>query len=110
MITPNLGRILTACDQRCGFSSEDADATTCGKPATWHICWGADMDCGLTCEPHMEVARTFAYLDRHQIGPDCDMPGAGWSFDEKRCTVEGVEHESHRSAALTLPLASGDER
>ena len=104
MITPHLGRVLTNGDQRCGFSPDDTEATTCPQPAAWHICWGADMECGLSCETHMALAQAFAYLDRHPVSPDCDMPGSEWSFDDKRCIVEGSGDTSQPSIAL--PLAS----
>ena len=107
MITPSLGRVLTGADQRCGFSPDDTPATTCREPATWHICWGSDIDVSLACKGHMPVAQGFAYLDRHEIGPDCDMPGASWDFDGKRCIVAGAEQTPVRSAEEPLPASSG---
>lgn len=107
MITPPLGRVLTSASQRCGFSPDDTDATTCFEPATWHICWGANMDAGLACGTHMVVAQSFAYLDRHEVGPDCDMPGASWDFDGKRCIVVGTEQAMTGHAEQPLPFISG---
>lgn len=46
-ITPPIGRVLDTTQQRCGFSPGDTDETTCNEPATWHICWRADMENGL---------------------------------------------------------------
>ncbi|MGW7617406.1 hypothetical protein ACWGLG_16370 [Streptomyces antimycoticus] len=107
MITPPLGRVLTSASQGCGFSPDDTDATTCFEPATWHICWGANMDASLACATHMDVAQTFAYLDRHEVGPDCDMPGAAWDFDGKRCIVVGIEQAATEHAEQPLPIISG---
>lgn len=106
MITPPLGRVLTSADRRCGFSPGDTDATTCFKPATWHICWNTDIDAGLACETHMPIAQNFAYLDRHEVGPDCDMPGASWDFDKKRCVVVGSESLAMQSAERPIPASS----
>lgn len=106
MITPSLGRVLTSAAQRCGFSPDDTDATTCFKPAIWHICWGSDIETGLACAKHMLIAQSFAYLDRHEVGPDCDMPGAAWDFDGKRCIVVGTEQAAAEHAEQPLPANS----
>ncbi|MGW4834763.1 hypothetical protein [Streptomyces globisporus] len=107
MITPSLGRFLTSASQRCGFSPDDTDATTCFEPATWHICWSTEIDTGLACPKHMPIAQSFAYLDRHEVGSDCDMPGASWDFDGKRCIVAGTEQAATRHAEQPLPSALG---
>lgn len=106
MITPSLGRFLNSASQRCGFSPDDTDATTCFEPATWHICWDTDIETGLACETHMPVAQKFAYLDRHDVGPDCDMPGASWDFDNKRCCVVGIEPAAANRAEQPIPASS----
>lgn len=86
-ITPPIGRLLDTTLQRCGFSPGDTDETTCNEPATWHICWEANMENGLACDEHMAYAQRYAYLDRHKVVPDCTMPGSMWDFDGKRCIV-----------------------
>lgn len=60
----------------------------CGKPGEWHIQWGPGPDASgsFACAEHMERIRAhFVYLDRHQVGPDCNMPGAIWTTG--RCRV-----------------------
>lgn len=64
------------------------------------------MDVSLACAMHMPVAQSFVYLDRHEVGPDCDMPGAAWDFDGKRCIVVGTEQTSAH-AERPLPAVSG---
>jgi hypothetical protein len=103
MITPPIGRLLDTSQQRCGFSPGDTDATTCNTPATWHICWGADLENGLACDEHMVYAQRYAYLDRHEITPDCSMPGSSWDFDGHRCLIEGVTDPEAAALALASP-------
>lgn len=81
-----LGRIVDTSRQQCSYSPGDTDATTCPKPATWHIAWDADLENGLACDEHMaEAERRWVYVDRHHVGHDCSMPGSTWYFEEKRC-------------------------
>lgn len=105
MITPPIGRLIDASQQRCGFSPGDTDETTCNAPATWHICWGADMENGLACDDHMTYAQRYAYLDRHKVGPDCSMPGSMWDFDEQRCIVTGTGTSEPAAIALRASTA-----
>ena len=100
-ITPPIGRILDTTQQRCGFSPGDTEEATCNAPATWHICWDATIENGLACDDHMTFAQRYAYLDRHQVVPDCTMPGSMWDFGNQRCIVEGVTEPE--TVALTLP-------
>lgn len=101
MITPPIGRILDTSQQRCGFSPGDTDETTCNAPATWHIVWDVDLENGLACDQHMTCAQQYAYLDRHEVTPDCSIPGSMWDFDGRRCLVEGATDSD--AAALALP-------
>ena len=101
MITPPIGRLLDTSQQRCGFSPGDTEETTCNAPATWHICWDASLENGLACNDHMIYAQQYVYLDRHEVTPDCSMPGSLWDFDGHRCIVEGVTDAE--SAALSQP-------
>ncbi|MFJ3507835.1 hypothetical protein [Streptomyces luteogriseus] len=80
-----LGRDLAHRGQKCSHSPSDTKATDCPNDATWHIMWTTDGDVGLSCTPHMDVARRFVFVDSHRVGPDCAMPGALWDLDGKRC-------------------------
>lgn len=104
-ITPPIGRILDTGLQRCGFSPGDTDETTCNEPATWHICWEANMENGLACDAHMAHAQRYAYLDRHKVVPDCTMPGCMWDFDGKRCTVPGTDEPATATTDLLVDTA-----
>ncbi|MFH9579114.1 hypothetical protein ACH4MO_14085 [Streptomyces globisporus] len=104
MITPPLGRILDTSRQRCTFSPGDTDEATCKTPASWHVAWSADMENGLACDEHMAVAQQYAYLDRHQVGGDCSMPGSSWDFDRKRCFIDGCSSPESAVAEQSMPL------
>ena len=90
-LTPTIGRIMDTSSQPCTYSPSDTDASDCGRPAIWHICWDAGIENGLACDEHMTLAQQFVYLDRHRVGPDCAMPGSRWLFDEQRCVVPGSD-------------------
>lgn len=96
-----LGRIVDSRHRKCGHSPGDNPGTDCPADATWHIMWNTDSEVGLACDPHMEVARRYVFLDSHRIGPDCDMPGTLWDFDEKRCVYP--DEPAAETAAAELP-------
>lgn len=102
-ITPPIGRLVDDGQHRCGFSPGDTEETTCNAPATWHICWDADLENGLACDEHMAYAQQYAYLDRHPVVADCSMPGSMWDFDEKRCSFPGSDTPALASVAVSLP-------
>ncbi|WP_405676756.1 hypothetical protein OG292_19175 [Streptomyces sp. NBC_01511] len=72
--------------QSCGYKPSGAPED-CGKPATWHVMWDRDPhDNSLTCDEHMTlIQQRWVYDDRHPVVADCTMPGALWSYPEKRC-------------------------
>jgi hypothetical protein len=102
-LTPPIGRILDTSRQTCTYSPGDTDASTCTKPATWHIAWDADLENGLACDEHMAYAKQYAYVDRHPVGVDCSMPGSTWYFDEKRCGYPGEQTLAVEHAVADLP-------
>ncbi|WP_282686303.1 MULTISPECIES: hypothetical protein [unclassified Streptomyces] len=106
-ITPSLGRFVDGSSHRCTYSPSDTDAADCGHPATWHIAWTVELDCGLACDTHMAAARRFPYLDRHPLSPDCAMPNARWHFDDQRCHVPG--DDSPLLAAATQTRTAAEE-
>lgn len=81
-----LGRDVRLRGRKCGHSPRDVPATDCQSNATWHIAWDTNLENGLACDPHMDEARTrYVFVDSHRVGPDCQMPGVVWDFDNKRC-------------------------
>ncbi|MDX2848214.1 hypothetical protein [Actinacidiphila glaucinigra] len=83
-ITPRLTPIPVDGTTPCGRIAADA-AQPCAEPARWHIQWLPGHG-SFACAAHMvEARRLFAYVDRHQVGPDCNMPGALWAAG--RCAV-----------------------
>lgn len=89
-----LGRDVRLRGRKCGYSPGDVPATDCPADATWHIAWDTDLENGLACDEHMAVARTrYVFADAHRVGPDCQMPGALWDFDNKRCTCPDTTAE-----------------
>ncbi|MFF3928208.1 hypothetical protein [Streptomyces hirsutus] len=101
-----LGRTMDAGRQQCTYSPGDIPANDCGAQATWHILWAPNGDAGLACDPHMAEARhRFVFTDSHRVGPDCDMPGTAWSFDEKRCFHPGELVTV--TAAVEVPVREG---
>jgi len=95
-----LGRDVAHRGQKCGHSPADSAATDCTADATWHILWTADGDAGLACDPHAAVARQrFVFVDFHRVGPDCNMPGAWWDHDRRRCLYPDEKPTEHATAA-----------
>ncbi|MFF3564868.1 hypothetical protein ACFYXS_32990 [Streptomyces sp. NPDC002574] len=83
-ITPRLTPIPIDGTTPCG-RLETGATRPCGGPAEWHVQWLPGHG-SFACGPHMaEARRLFAYIDRHRVGPDCNMPGALWA--PGRCAV-----------------------
>lgn len=65
----------------------------CGKEPVLHVAWSLDdegCDGGFVCAEHApELGVRWTYLQAHEPGVDCGMPGAAWFFDENRCAYEG---------------------
>lgn len=58
----------------------------CGKPPVMHVLWDAEMENGMVCATHVhELGSAWAYLQTHELGPDCGMPNSHWFFDENVC-------------------------
>ncbi|MFD7465088.1 hypothetical protein [Streptomyces tendae] len=95
-----LGRIVDFRHRKCGHSPGDNPSTDCPADATWHIMWNTDREVGLACDPHMDVARRYVFVDSHRIGPDCAMPGALWEVDGQRCVYP--DEPSGEAAAATV--------
>ncbi|MEU4165589.1 hypothetical protein AB0F46_01725 [Streptomyces sp. NPDC026665] len=72
-------------EQTCGYKTQGMTCA-CGRAATWHVMWDSLLDNSLTCDEHMElIQRSWVYDDRHPVVADCAMPGALWSYPDKRC-------------------------
>ncbi|MFD8577184.1 hypothetical protein ACFV1H_17865 [Streptomyces virginiae] len=101
---PNLSPAPLKGNPTCGHRYE-GDATTCGRPATWHVAWTlvTPADFTLFCDEHLAAANAqTVYADRHPAEIVCDMPGFGWVIaDPSRCvllTTVDVEHCVHSRA------------
>ncbi|MFJ9128906.1 hypothetical protein ACIRJS_32875 [Streptomyces sp. NPDC102340] len=97
-----LGRDVRLRGRKCGYSPGDAPVTDCQADAAWHIAWDTDLENGLACDPHMTLVRArYMFVDAHRISPDCQMPGAHWDFDNKRCIVPDAPAELTAAAEQT---------
>lgn len=89
-------------DQTCAYKPSEA-IEDCGKPATWHVMWDAELDNSLTCDEHMAlIQQRWMYADRHPVTADCTMPGALWVFLNDRC--EFPELESSVAGCAEIPV------
>lgn len=101
---PPLGRFIDGSrSRRCGHSPGDTLSTDCPADATWHIMWNSGGEVSLACDRHMARARRFVFLDSHHIGPDCDMPGALWDLDNRRC----VYPDEPETESVAVEMAAG---
>lgn len=58
----------------------------CGKPAVRHVIWDAEMENSFVCDEHLaEVGKVWAFYARHEVGPDCAMPGSEFFEEENVC-------------------------
>ncbi|MFB8183550.1 hypothetical protein ACFC8N_47930 [Streptomyces sp. NPDC055966] len=88
VITPDLEPRPDTGEPTCGYADDDGSgvrsAEPCGRSGTWHIAWRLATElhgaqCSFVCDVHMEaVAHHFVFADRHQVGPNCAMPGTLW--------------------------------
>ena len=60
----------------CGWRYEREQ---CGAPAAWHMVIEVDVSAGnqcvFLCGEHEDRV---PYIERHHVGPNCDMPMATW--------------------------------
>ena len=87
----------------------------CGKPATWHVIWTADMENGLCCDEHMaEVRREWAFYAAHPYEMVCSIRGCRFIEEENRCVVDDDDLglEATESVAEPVPVGalSSDEK
>lgn len=73
------------------------DVSPCGEPGYWHIQWTTQNgqrpgSSSFACTGHTLAAERFAFMARHRVGPDCNMPGARWSA--ARCYVPHPDPEN----------------
>lgn len=66
------------------------DGRNCGAMPVMHVLWDAEtMENGVVCEEHVkELGARWAFVQAHDLGPDCGMPGANWHFEENTCRCE----------------------
>ncbi len=85
------------------------NAKLCGKEPFLHVLWDDEMENGFVCTDHVaELDRkNWIPVDQHEVGPDCGMPGAFWSFDEKRCYVPDQGDEA--AVESRVPVLAGAE-
>lgn len=94
---PDRGAVADPSAQTCMYGTNPDPG--CGAPGAWHIAWDKGRQ-SISCNEHMTVTEgRWMYLDRHQLSPDCGMPGARWMPD--RCEVPGTQ--SHMTEALAEP-------
>lgn len=65
----------------------------CGKTPVMHVAWLVDdegVDAGFVCGEHAgELGTVWDFVQKHEPGADCGMPGAAWFFGENVCRCEG---------------------
>jgi hypothetical protein len=76
----------------------------CGRSATFHVIWTAEMDNGLCCDDHMEEARRrWRCYAHHDYDPGfCSHPQASFEFSINKCVIplEDVDWDAHVAAEL----------
>lgn len=80
----------------------------CGKTPFLHVCWQMDnagADCGFVCDQHTRelTERGWDGIQAHEIGPDCQMPGALWDFDANRCYVPDTTTDTQVTEKEAVP-------
>lgn len=73
----------------------------CGREATWHIMWTADMENGLACDEHAQEARElWVFYAIHEYESACSMAdmGAMYFHDINRCLLPGDLREIKAAA------------
>ena len=101
-----LGRFVDDRARMCTYSPDDTPSTDCDTPATWHIMWNVEAEVSFACDPHMDQARSrFAFVDSHQLGSDCGIPGALWDLDNQRCLYPD---EADAASQAELQLVAHD--
>lgn len=82
----------------------------CGDPPFLHVCWelvdnGTAAQAGFVCERHaIELTRMgWNGVQAHEIGPDCQMPGAVWDFEANRCYVPETDAANEVTTRETIP-------
>ncbi|MEV6147046.1 hypothetical protein [Streptomyces sp. NPDC051992] len=87
-IIPDLTPRPDTAEPACGYVEDDESgikgSEPCGRPGTWHIAWRLASEvggaqCAFVCDAHMDaVSHHFVFADRHEVGPNCGMPGTLW--------------------------------
>lgn len=90
------------------FNNDFRHPVYCGKPATWHIMWTADLENGIACDEHAQEARErWVFYAIHEYEPACSMAdfGAVYVHAINRCVIDGdpsleaaAEQEVHADA------------
>ncbi|MFF7130003.1 hypothetical protein [Streptomyces sp. NPDC008240] len=84
----------------CGYTEDEPDTEPCGQPGTWHIAWQLATPqhgarCAFVCDLHMRAVNDqFVYADRHEVSPNCGMPGTRWFrswLSDAKCAVAADE-------------------
>jgi hypothetical protein len=91
----------------CAYTPSGDPADDCGRLATWHVLWDASFKSSLACDEHMGlVTMRWVYDDRHVAGSDCNMPGALWRFDLKKCEVPGFGSSGFLAVVTEMECAA----
>lgn len=100
-----LGRV---CSRALTWPQKQGDPV-CGKEPFLHVVWDDDMANGFVCVEHATEldAQGWIPVDQHEVGADCGMPGALWSFKDKRCYVPEANEESELVAEAVHLLPAG---
>jgi hypothetical protein len=62
----------------------------CGELPVMHVLWDMEMENGMVCAEHVkELGSTWAFVQAHNLGPDCGMPDSRWHFEENVCRCAG---------------------
>lgn len=81
------------------------ESSKCGRPATFHIVWTADLENGLACDEHMAEAKTkWCFFAVHLYRMECSMPGAIYLHEENVCVVDEDGLGLHEHIEEAVPV------
>lgn len=80
-VTPPMGDARPYLELACTYAGSKDINAICGRPATWHLLWDADMENGLACDEHKAVAlANWPVYDLHEARDVCNVPDSRWLF------------------------------
>lgn len=102
---PKIATTYAGAPQTCAFEGARVPGPACGEPAAHHVVWGlGDAGASGVCLRHRDEVRAFAYYALHDIGADCEMPGALYFPDENCCRVPWDEGAPTISVQREVPV------